>query len=116
MPYFTSFEYFHCLILHILRLFIALFYKFYAKRKKSVDQCNVSTDFLENDFNNVNLLLSKVFTYHRQALQWEILLHQICSEDEDEHRIDEASDGGREELVCLGHAHEEDVSLDESLV
>ena len=59
MPYFTSFEYFHCLILHILRLFIALFYKFYAKRKKSVDKCNaMSTDFLGYSLDNTKSLTS----------------------------------------------------------
>ena len=54
------------------------------------------------------LLLSKVLTYHRQTLQWEILLHEVSGEDEDEHRIDEAGDEGGEVFVSLGHSCEED--------
>ena len=52
--------------------------------------------------------LSKVLSHHRQTLQWEILLHEISGEDEDEYRIDEAGDGGGEELVSLSHSCEED--------
>ena len=45
----------------------------------------------------IYLLFSKVLSYHRQALQWEIFLHEISGEDEDEHRVDEAGDGCRED-------------------
>ena len=54
------------------------------------------------------LLLSKVLSYHRQTLQWEILLHEIGSEDEDEHRVDEAGDSTGEVSVGFGHSCEED--------
>ena len=48
----------------------------------------MSTDFLEYNLNDWNLLLSKVFSHHRQTLQWEILLHEISGEDEDEYRYE----------------------------
>lgn len=54
--------------------------------------------------------LSKVFSHYRQTLQWEIFLHEISGEDEDEYRVDEAGDEGREVSVSLGHSHEEDES------
>ena len=54
------------------------------------------------------LLLSKVLSYHRQTLQWEILLHEISGEDEDEYRVDEAGDEGREVFIGFGHSCEED--------
>ena len=54
------------------------------------------------------LLLSKVLSYHRQTLQREILFHEIGSEDEDEHRVDEAGDSTGEVSVGFGHSHEED--------
>ena len=68
------------------------------------------TDFLGYNLNEWNLLLSKVLSYDRQTLQWEILLHEVSSEDEDEYRVDEAGDEGREVSVSLGHSHEEDES------
>ena len=70
----------------------------------------MSTDLLEYNLNDLNLLLSKVFTHHRQTLQWEILLHEISGENEDEYRIDEAGDGGREVLLGFTHANEEEES------
>ena len=54
------------------------------------------------------LLLSKVLSNYRQSLQWEILLHEISGEDEDEHRVDEAGDSTGEVSVSLGHSCEED--------
>ena len=54
------------------------------------------------------LLLSKVLSNYRQTLQWEILLHEISCEDEDEHRVDEAGDSTGEVFVSLGHSCEED--------
>lgn len=68
----------------------------------------MSADFLGYNLNEWNLLLSKVLSYDRQTLQREILLHEISGEDEDEHRVDEAGDEGREVSVSLGHSHEED--------
>ena len=68
----------------------------------------MSADFLGYNLNDLNLLLSKVFSYDRQTLQWEIFLHEISGEDEDEYRIGEAGDEGREVSVSLGHSHEED--------
>ena len=68
------------------------------------------TDFLGYNLKEWNLLLSKVLSYHRQALQREILLHEISGEDEDEYRIDEAGDGGREVLIGFTHANEEEES------
>ena len=68
----------------------------------------MSTDFLEYNLNDWNLLLSKVLSHHWQTLQWEILLHEIGGEEEDKHRIDEAGDGGGEVFVSLGHSCEED--------
>ena len=56
----------------------------------------------------VSVLLSKVLSYHRQTLQWEILLHEVSGEDEDEHRVDEAGNSTGEVSVSLGHSHEED--------
>ena len=52
--------------------------------------------------------LSKVLSNYRQALQWEIFLHEISGEDEDEHRVDEAGNAGREVFVSFGHSYEED--------
>ena len=54
------------------------------------------------------LLFPKVLSYHRQTLQWEILLHEISGEDEDEHRVDEAGDSTGEVSVGFGHSYEED--------
>ena len=54
------------------------------------------------------LLFPKVLANHRQTLQWEILLHEISGEDEDEYRVDEAGDEGREVFIGFGHSHEED--------
>ena len=76
----------------------------YNINKRSPWTCALSADFLEYNLNDWNLLLSKVFTHHRQTLQWEILLHEISGEDEDEHRVDGAGDGGREVSVILGHS------------
>ena len=56
----------------------------------------------------IYLLFPKVLSYHRQALQWEIFLHEISGEDEDEYRIDEAGNSTGEVSVCLGHSCEED--------
>ena len=56
----------------------------------------------------IYLLFSKVLSYHRQALQWEIFLHEISGEDEDEHCVDEAGNAGREVFVSFGHSYEED--------
>ena len=67
-------------------------------------------DFLGYNLNEWNLLLSKVLSHHWQTLQWEILLHEISGEDEDEYRIDEAGDGGREVLIGFTHANEEEES------
>lgn len=50
------------------------------------------------------LLPSKVLANHRQTLQWEILLHEISGEDEDEYRVDEAGDSTGEVLVSLAHS------------
>ena len=66
------------------------------------------TDFLGYNLKEWNLLLSKVLSYHRQALQREILLHEISGEDEDEYRIDEAGNSTGEVSVSLGHSEEED--------
>ena len=66
------------------------------------------TDFLQYNLNDLNLLFSKVLSNHWQTLQREILLHEISGEDEDEYRIDEAGNAGREELISLGHSYEED--------
>lgn len=68
----------------------------------------MSTDFLEYNLNDWNLLLSKVLSHHWQTLQWEILLHEISGEDEDEHRVDEAGNSTGEVSVSLGHSCEED--------
>ena len=68
----------------------------------------MSTDFLGYNLNDLNLLLSKVLSYDRQTLQREIFLHEISGEDEDEYRVDEAGDEGREVSVSFGHSHEED--------
>lgn len=78
------------------------------KQKKSVGNVRLSTNFLGYNLNDLNLLLSKVLSYDRQTLQWEILLHEIGGEDEDEHRVDEAGDSTGEVSVSLGHSHEED--------
>ena len=56
----------------------------------------------------IYLLFSKVLSYHRQALQWEIFLHEISGDYEDEYRIDEAGNSTGEVSVSLGHACEED--------
>ena len=56
----------------------------------------------------IYLLFPKVLSYHRQALQWEIFLHEISGEDEDEYRIDEAGNSTGEVSVSLGHSCEED--------
>ena len=56
----------------------------------------------------IYLLFPKVLSYHRQALQWEIFLHEISGEDEDEYRIDEAGNSTGEVSVSLGHSGEED--------
>ena len=56
----------------------------------------------------IYLLFSKVLSYHRQALQWEIFLHEISGEVEDEHCVDEAGNAGREVFVSFGHSYEED--------
>ena len=66
------------------------------------------TDFLGYNLKEWNLLLSKVLSYHRQALQWEIFLHEISGEDEDECRVDEAGNSTGEVSVSLGHSCEED--------
>ena len=50
------------------------------------------------------LLFPKVLANHRQTLQWEILLHEISGEDEDEYRVDEAGDSTGEVLVSLAHS------------
>ena len=68
----------------------------------------MSTDFLGYNLNEWNLLLSKELSYDRQTLQREIFLHEISGEDEDEYRVDEAGDEGREVSVSFGHSHEED--------
>ena len=67
-------------------------------------------DFLGYNLNEWNLLLSKVRSNRWQTLQWEILLHEISGENEDEYRIDEAGDGGREVLIGFTHANEEEES------
>ena len=82
----------------------------YNINKRSPWTYTLSTDFLEYNLNDWNLLLSKVFTHHWQTLQWKILLHEISCEDEDEHRVDEAGDGGREVLIGFTHANEEEES------
>ena len=71
----------------------------------------MSTDFLEYNLNDWNLLLSKVLTHYRQTLQWEILLHEISGEDEDEYRVDEAGNSTGEVSVSLGHSGKEDVAM-----
>ena len=43
-------------------------------------------------------LFSEIFTHDLQALQCKILLHEISGENEDEHRVDEASDASGEVL------------------
>ena len=68
----------------------------------------MSADFLGYNLNEWNLLLSKVLSYDRQTLQWEILLHEVSSEDEDEYRVDEAGNSTGEVSVSFGHSHEED--------
>ena len=68
----------------------------------------MSADFLGYNLNEWNLLLSKVLSYDRQTLQWEIFLHEISGEDEDEYRVDEAGNSTGEVSVSLGHSHEED--------
>ena len=78
------------------------------KQKKSPWTGALSADFLGYNLNEWNLLFSKVLSYDGQTLQREILLHEVSSEDEDEYRVDEAGDEGREVSVSLGHSHEED--------
>ena len=78
------------------------------KQKKSPWTGALSTDFLGYNLNEWNLLFSKVLSYDRQTLQREIFLHEISGEDEDEYRVDEAGDEGREVSVSFGHSHEED--------
>ena len=68
----------------------------------------LSTDFLQYNLNDLNLLFSKILSYHRQTTQWEILLHEISGEDEDEYRVDDASHEGIKVLVDLSHSEEED--------
>lgn len=68
----------------------------------------MSADFLGYNLNEWNLLLSKVFSLYRQTLQWEIFLHEISGEDEDEYRVDEAGNSTGEVSVSFGHSHEED--------
>lgn len=77
-------------------------------KKKSVGNVRLSADFLGYNLNEWNLLLSKVLSYDRQTLQWEIFLHEISGEDEDEYRVDEAGNSTGEVSVSLGHSHEED--------
>ena len=95
----------HWVLLSILEPHTKVLYNI---NKRSPWTYTLSTDFLEYNLNDWNLLLSKVFSHHWQTLQWEILLHEISGEDEDEYRVDEAGNSTGEVSVSLGHSGKED--------